>query len=251
MTVRPWRVIIVDDEPPARRTLELLLQRYPGFQVVEQCDHAAAAVDAIRRHGPDVLFVDVQMPGATGLDVIHETGVDVVPVVVFTTAFAEYALPAFEAHALDYLLKPFSDERFDAVMRRVTRSLEQARPVTFADRRGEFDANRALTIRDAGKTFVIPVREIDWIEAEDYCARIHAGDRHLLVRRSLQSFLDDLGPGFARVHRSSIVNLARVREVQPLASGDQQIVLASGATVRMSRNFRDSFAVELAARVRR
>lgn len=248
MTARPWRVLIVDDEPPARRTLELLLQPYPSFEVVAQCDHAAAAIDAIRRHQPDVLFVDVQMPGATGLDVIREAGVDAVPVVVFTTAFAEYALPAFEAHALDYLLKPFSDERFDAVMRRVTRSLEQARPVTLG---GEIDANRALTIRDAGKTFVIPIRDIDWIEAEDYCARIHAGDRHILVRRSLQSFLDDLGAGFARVHRSSIVNLARVREVQPLASGDQQILLADGATVRMSRNFREAFAAELAARGRR
>jgi len=249
VTTTPWRVLIVDDEPPARRTLELLLERYPGFQVVEQCDHAAAAIDAIRRHAPDVLFVDVQMPGATGLDVIHEAGVDVVPVVVFTTAFAEYALPAFEAHALDYLLKPFSDERFDAVMQRVTRSLEQARPVTLSSR-SDIDANRALTIRDAGRTFVIPVRDIDWIEAEDYCARIHAGDRHLLVRRSLQSFLSDLGAGFARVHRSSIVNLARVREVQPLASGDQQIVLADGATVRMSRNFREGFSAALAARTR-
>lgn len=241
MTARPWRVIVVDDEPPARRTLELLLARYSAFQVVEQCDHAAAAVDAIRRHEPDVLFVDVQMPGATGLDVIREAGVDVVPVVVFTTAFAEYALPAFEVHALDYLLKPFSDERFDAVMRRVTRSLEQARPVTV-------DANRALTIRDGGRTFVIPIRDIDWIEAEDYCVRIHAGDRHMLVRRSLQSLLEDLGAGFARVHRSSIVNLARVREVQPLDSGDQQIVLADGATVRMSRNFREAVVADLATR---
>jgi two-component system LytT family response regulator len=189
------------------------------------------------------------MPGATGLDVIREAGVDVVPVVVFSTAFAEYALPAFEAHALDYLLKPFSDERFDAVMQRVKRGLEQARPVTVAAAVG--DAHRSLTIRDAGRTFVIPVREIDWIEAEDYCARIHAGDRHLLVRRSLQSFLDDLGAGFVRVHRSSIVNLARVREVQPLASGDQQIVLADGATVRMSRSFREAFAAELAARTGR
>jgi two-component system LytT family response regulator len=229
----------------------LLLERYPAFEVVEQCDHAAAAVDAIRRHAPDVLFVDVQMPGATGLDVIEQAGVDVVPVVVFTTAFAEYALPAFEVHALDYLLKPFSDERFDAVMRRVTRSLEQARPVSVAAHPGDADANRALTIKDAGRTFVIPIRDIDWIEAEDYCTRIHAGDRHVLVRRSLQSFLGDLGAGFARVHRSSIVNLARVREVQPLASGDQQIVLADRATDRMSRNFRDSFAAELTAQSRR
>ena len=242
MTPRRWRVLIVDDEPPARHTLELLLEPYPGFEIVGQCDHAAAAIEAVSRHQPDVLFVDVQMPGATGLDLIRETGVDAVPVVVFTTAFAEYALPAFEAHALDYLLKPFSDERFDAVMRRVSRSLENARPVTI-------DPDRVLTIRDAGRTYVIPVREIDWIEAEDYCARIHAGDRHLLVRRSLQSFIDELaGDGFARVHRSSIVNLAGVREVQPLSSGDQQIVLACGTSVRLSRNYREPFAAQLSVR---
>jgi two-component system LytT family response regulator len=242
MTARPWRVVIVDDEPPARRTLELLLEPYPSFSIVAQCDHAAAATDAIRRERPDVLFVDVEMPGATGLDVIRDAGVDAVPVVVFTTAFAEYALAAFEAHALDYLLKPFSDERFDAVMRRVTRSLEDGRPVTMAP-------DRALTIRDAGRTYVIPVREIDWIEAEDYCARIHAGDRDVLVRRSLQSFIDELaGVGFARVHRSSIVNLARVREVQPLTSGDQQLTLVGGATVRVSRSFRESFEAQLSGR---
>jgi two-component system LytT family response regulator len=235
MTPRRWRVLIVDDEPLARRTLELLLEPYPGFEIVAQCDHAAAAIDAIRRAQPDLVFVDVQMPGATGLDVIRETGVDAVPVVVFTTAFAEYALPAFEVHALDYLLKPFSDERFDAVMRRVTRSLEQARPVSTR-------TDRSLTIREAGRTYVIPLCEIDWIEAEDYCARIHAGDRHVLVRRSLQSFIDELAAErFARVHRSSIVNVARVRAVHPLASGDQQITLVTGATVRLSRNFRDAF----------
>lgn len=242
MTARRRRVVIVDDEPPARRALELLLEPYPSFEIVAQCDHAAAAVAAIRAHRPDVLFVDVQMPGATGLDVIREAGIDVVPVVVFTTAYAEYALPAFEAHALDYLLKPFSDERFDEVMRRVTASLERATPVSM-------DRDRALTIREAGRTYVIPLREIDWIEAEDYCARIHAGDRHVLVRRSLQSFAEELAAdGFARVHRSSIVNLSRVREVQPLASGDQQLILAGGATVRLSRSFRDSFEKQFAGR---
>ena len=239
---RPWRVVIVDDEPPARRTLELLLEPYPSFEIVAQCDHAAAAIAAIRRERPDVLFVDVQMPGATGLDVIRDAGIDVVPVVVFTTAFAEYALPAFEAHALDYLLKPFSDERFDEVMRRVTRNLEQAQPASIG-------RDRCLTIREAGRTYVIPVCDIDWIEAEDYCARIHAGDRHTLVRRSLQSFMDELAAdGFVRVHRSSIVNLARVREVQPLASGDQQLTLASGATLRVSRSFRESFDALLTSR---
>lgn len=237
MTPAKWKALVVDDEPPARRTLQLLLSSYAQVEVVGECDHAAAAVEAIRALKPDLLFIDVQMPGATGLDVLRETGFDVVPVVVFTTAFAEYALPAFEAHAFDYLLKPFSDERFADVMTRVLRALDQARPAVFS--RGP----RVLTIRDGGRTLVIPVAEIDWIEAEDYCTRIHAGSRHPLVRRSMQSLLEELAAdGFARAHRSAIVNLARIREVRPLTSGDAEAILADGTTVRVSRSHRRNLA---------
>ena len=246
MTPPRWRVVVVDDEPPARRTLQLLLAKYPDVAVVAECDHAVSAVEAIGRFAPDLLFIDVQMPGATGIDVIHQAGLDAVPVVIFTTAYAEYALPAFEAHALDYLLKPFSDDRFAAVMTRALRALGQSS-------RAEVEREpRTLTIRDAGKTLVIPFAEIEWIEAEDYYVRIHAGGRRPLVRRTLQSMADTLdGSRFARVHRSAIVNLDRVREVQPVASGDQQIVLTSGATVRLSRNFREAFNAQLTARAGR
>lgn len=240
MTARPYRALIVDDEPPARRTLQLLLARHPEFIVAGECDHAAAAVEAIRAHTPDVLFVDVQMPGATGLDVIRDVGVDVVPVVVFTTAYAEYAVPAFEAHALDYLLKPFSDERFADVMARVTRALERAQPVSVSAK------PRALTIREAGRTLVIPIADIDWIEAEDYCTRIHAGARRPLIRRSMQALLDELdADGFARIHRSSIVNLRRVREVRSIGSGDAEAVLVDGTVLRVSRALRDAFEQRL------
>lgn len=232
MSREPWRTLIVDDEPPARRTLQLLLARYPDFTVVGECDHAAAAVDAIRALAPDVVFVDVQMPGATGIDVIHEAGLDVVPVVIFTTAYAEYAIPAFEAHALDYLLKPFSDDRFDATMRRVIRSLASARPASVG-------VDQTLTIKEAGRTLVIPIRDIDWVEAEDYCTRIHAGARRPLVRRSMQQLIDALEPhGFLRIHRSSIVNVARVRELRAAGSGDAEAVLADGTTLRVSRALR-------------
>jgi two-component system LytT family response regulator len=232
----PYRTLIVDDEPPARRTLQLLLDKHSDIAVVGECSHAAEATEAIRALRPDLLFIDVQMPGATGLDVLRATGLDTVPVVVFTTAYAEYALPAFEAHAFDYLLKPWSDERFDEVMRRVRRALAMAAAATSIDAR-----TRTLTIRDGAKTLVIPVSDIDWIEAEDYCTRIHAGARRPLVRRSLHSLIDELSPaGFARVHRSAIVNLDRVREVQPLASGDADLILADGTVVRMSRTFRNS-----------
>lgn len=177
-----WRALVVDDEPPARRTLQLLLARYPAISVVGECDHAASASEAIRRLKPDLLFIDVQMPGATGLDVLRDAGVDAVPVVVFTTAYAEYALPAFEAHVFDYLLKPWSDERFAAVMTRVLRALDVAATAESSDALA-----RTLTVRDGARTLVIPMAEVDWIEAEDYCTRVHAGDRQPLVRRSLRS----------------------------------------------------------------
>lgn len=241
---RPWRAVIVDDEPPARRSLQLLLAAYPDVEVVAECDHAGAAIEAIRAHKPDLLFIDVQMPEATGLDVIDAAGRDAVPVVVFTTAYAEYALAAFEAHAFDYLLKPWSDERFHAVMARVRRALETAAAAASME---TMDAQRrVLTIRDAGTLHRLPIPDIVWIEAEDYCTRIHAGDRRPLVRRSMQSLAEELAPaGFLRVHRSAIVNLAKVREVTPLASGDADAVLADGTVVRVSRTFRDSLHREL------
>jgi two-component system LytT family response regulator len=234
MIGRRWRALIVDDEPPARRSLQILLSRYPAILVDGECDHATAAVDAIRRSKPDLLFIDVQMPDASGLDVVHGAGIDAVPVVVFTTAYAEYALQAFEAHAFDYLLKPWSDERFAEVMGRVLRALEVAAVAASVDAE-----TRTLVIRDGARTVIIPIAEIDWIEAEDYCTRIHAGDRHPLVRRSLRSLLADLPPAtFARIHRSSIVNLDRIRELRPTPAGDAEVLLRNGTVLRMSRTYR-------------
>ena len=236
-----WRVLVVDDEPPARRTIKSLLAAHDRVEVVGECDHAAAAVAAIRELRPDVLFIDVQMPGATGLEVVHTAGLGAVPIVVFTTAYSEYALDAFEAQAFDYLLKPFSDERFDQVLTRVLSALERARPVEFNR------VPRTVTVRDAGRILVIPVSEIDWIEAEDYCTRIHAGGRNPLVRRSMRSLLDELeADAFMRTHRSAIVNLARVRELRPLPSGEAELLLASGEKVRVSRAHRP----ELESRLR-
>jgi two-component system LytT family response regulator len=246
MTSRPlqrkWRVLVVDDEPPARRTIKTLLAACDRVEVVGESDHADAAVAAIRELRPDLLFIDVQMPGATGLDVLHTAGLGTVPIVVFTTAFSEYAVDAFEAQAFDYLLKPFSDERFGQVLTRVLSALDRAQPAEFNR------APRTVTVRDAGRTLVIPVGEIDWIEAEDYCTRIHAGDRKPLVRRSMQSLLEELEDDeFMRTHRSAIVNLARVRELRPLPSGEAEVTLADGTRVRVSRAHRP----QLESRLRR
>jgi two-component system LytT family response regulator len=231
MTLAPgavaWRTIIVDDEPLARQTLRLLLAREEDFAIVADCGHGADAIDAVRRERPDVLFLDVQ-----------------VPVVIFVTAFDRYALQAFEHHALDYLLKPFSDERFTAVLERTRLRLRERTFASMAEQLSNLLAAaapeaRRLVVRDSGRTFVIPHADIVWIEAEDYCARVHLRGRTLLVRESLRALADALeGAGFVRVHRSAIVNVACIREIEPLASGDQRLTLGDGTVLKVSRTHR-------------
>ena len=238
---RKWRALVVDDEPPARRAIQTLLGAFDCIEVVGESDHAEAALTAIRDLKPDVLFVDVQMPGATGLDVVHKAGLGSVPVVIFTTAYSEYALKAFEAQAFDYLLKPYSDERFQQVMARVLSLLERA-SLAEINR-----IERTVIVRDAGKTLIIPIKEIDWIEAEDYCSRIHAGTRKPLVRRTMQSLIQELDDQFMRTHRGAIVNLSRIRELRPLPSGEAEALLVDGTRVKVSRTNRPALESRLRA----
>jgi two-component system LytT family response regulator len=243
----PWRTIVVDDEPLARQTLRMLLAREQDFATVAECGHGAAAIDAIRRERPDVLFLDVQMPEVDGFEVLRRLDPDAVPVVIFVTAFDRYALQAFEQHALDYLLKPFTDERFAIVLERTRARLRER---TFASMAGRLSdllsasapARRQLVVRDAGRTVLIPHDDIVWIEAEDYCARIHLRGRTLLVRDSLRALGDSLRAldrgGFVRVHRSAIANVASIREIEPLASGDQRLTLSDGTVLKVSRTCR-------------
>jgi two-component system LytT family response regulator len=265
----PWRTVVVDDEPLARHTMRLLLSREDDFAIVAECSHGADAIEAIRRERPDVLFLDVQMPEVDGFEVLRRLEPGAVPVVIFVTAFDRYALQAFEQHALDYLLKPFSDERFAIVL---GRTRERLRERTFASMAGRLSdllsataanaaaasataaggaasgaaasgvtasTSRQLVVRDAGRTLVIPHDDIVWIEAEDYCARIHLRGRTLLVRDSLRSLGDSLdAAGFVRVHRSAIANVACIREIEPLASGDQRLTLSDGSGLKLSRTYR-------------
>jgi two-component system LytT family response regulator len=245
----PWRTIVVDDEPLARQTMALLLAREDDFAIVADCSHGADAIEAIRRERPDVLFLDVQMPEVDGFEVLRRLDPGAMPAVIFVTAFDRYALQAFEQHALDYLLKPFSDERFAIVLARTRVRLRER---TFASMAGRLSdllsatasatsmvSSRQLVIRDAGRTMVIPHDEIVWIEAEDYCARLHLRTRTLLVRDSLRELADSLdAAGFVRVHRSAIANIACIREIEPLASGDQRLTLSDGTVLKISRTYR-------------
>ena len=241
-----WRALIVDDEPPARDTLRLLLAQDAQIEVVAEGAHGQEAVAAVRRHTPDLLLLDVQMPGMDGFEVLRTLGPAAVPAVVFVTAFDRYALKAFETHALDYLLKPFSDERFATVLTRVKARLEEKRLadagrrssalLTASDRQS---ALAQLVVREAGRTLVSPYGDIIWIEAEDYYVRVHTAGRRTLVRLSLKSLAGALDPSrFVRTHRSAIVNLACVRELAPLASGDQRLMLNDGTELRVSRSYR-------------
>ncbi len=245
----PWRTIVVDDEPLARQTMTLLLAREEDFAIVAECSHGAEAIEAVRRERPDVLFLDVQMPEVDGFEVLRRLDPGAVPAVIFVTAFDRYALQAFEQHALDYLLKPFSDERFAIVLGRTRVRLRERAFASMAGRLSDLlsataataaaSTSRQLVVRDAGRTLVIPHEEIVWIEAEDYCARLHLRGRTLLVRDSLRALGDSLeGAGFVRVHRSAIASVACIREIEPLASGDQRLRLSDGTILKISRTYR-------------
>jgi two-component system LytT family response regulator len=239
--MRVIRACIADDEPPARRSLEQLLSRQADISIVGSCGDGLAAAEIIATQQPDVVFLDVQMPGGDGFDVLARLPATP-PVVIFVTAFDHYAVRAFEAQALDYLLKPFADERFEQVLARIRERLRTRNYDALAARLGP----PPLVVRDGSRTHVIPVRDIEWIEAEDYYARIHAGDRRPLVRRSLASLLSALEPhGFVRVHRSAVVNLTAVRHIDTLPSGDAQVTLAGGDTVRVSRTHRPALDARL------
>ena len=260
MTTRPagppWRTVIVDDEPPARQTLRLLLQRHPEFTIVAECAHGEDAIASVRAEAPDALFLDVQMPGLDGFDVLRAIGPTAVPALVFVTAFDQYALRAFETHALDYLLKPFSDERFDAVLERVRARLRERSQASIGARLAAMLATtgpsaelQQLVVKDGGRTLLIPYDDIVWIEAEDYYVRVHTKSRKALARLSLRALAATLDPRvFVRVHRSAIVNVRSVREVEPLASGDQRLVLADGTDLRVSRTYRGELEARLARR---
>ena len=247
-----WRVVTVDDEPLARQSLRLLLARHPDFDLIGECSHGAEAIDAVHACAPDALFLDIQMPGMDGFDVLRQIGPAAVPALIFATAYDEYALQAFETRALDYLLKPYSDERFDAVLGRVRERLRERSFASMGERLADLIGSRrpsTLVVRDGNRTLAIPYSEIVWIEAEDYYARVHARTGRTLVRMSLRSLAGSLDANrFVRVHRSAIVNVDCVRELQPLASGDQRLVLADGTALRVSRTYRSHLDARLGRR---
>lgn len=242
------KVLIVDDEPIIRRGLRNHLSRRDQYEVVGECCNGRRAIDDIRDTKPDLVFLDVQMPEVDGFGVIREVGPAAMPAVVFVTAFDEYAVRAFDVNALDYLLKPFDEERFLRCLSRVEQRLaepdkeeslveklaslvaEQAKPRT-ADR---------LAIRNSDRITLLQTEEIDWIEAADNYVEIHTGKQVHLMRETLSNLEQRLQPfRFLRIHRSRLVNANRIKELHPLFHGEYELVLSDGTRLTSSRHYRD------------
>jgi two-component system LytT family response regulator len=237
------RAMIVDDEPLARSNVAVLLRRDPEIEVVAECGSGAEAVADIRRVKPDLLFLDVQMPEIDGFDVLEMLGGAMPAAVIFVTAYDQYALRAFEAGALDYLLKPFDNARFE-------RALERAK-LRIAGARGSVRKIERLAVKSAGEVAFIKIAEIDWIEAADYYSCLHVGTKTHMLRRSMAELESELDPAvFCRVHRSSIVNLERVRGLKVSEDGEHDILLENGERVRLSRRYRKQFDARMAASAR-
>ncbi|HXT17762.1 MAG TPA: LytTR family DNA-binding domain-containing protein [Gemmatimonadaceae bacterium] len=250
------RVLVVDDEPLGRRRILDLLSHEDGVEVVGEAATGSEAVEAIRRLHPHLVFLDVQMPGMTGLDVVRTIGVDAMPATIFVTAYDQHALQAFNLAALDYLVKPFDDERFEQAFARARRlvSLEETQrlherlmavlqpgqslapdshttPSPFADR---------IAVESRGKVTFVPVVEIDYVAASGAYAELVAGNRRHLIRESMQSLEDRLDPAhFMRIHRSAIVQRDRVATLLKAAGGDYEVQLKDGTRLRVARSRRE------------
>jgi len=264
--MRPLRVLVVDDEPLARRRVLRLLENESDVQVVGECGNGREAVNALSGETPDLVFLDVQMPELDGFGVVEEVGVERMPLVVFVTAYDQYALKAFEVHALDYLLKPFDERRFRESFRRARAQFERRESIqqrqsllALLEQLGSEQRQleklltgaeerylERLMVKVGGKVLFLRANEIDWIEAEGNYVRLHVGKQAYLVRETMSALEGRLDPRcFLRVHRSTIVNLDQVQELRPWFAGDYLIVLKDGTELRLSRGYRSKLEEKL------
>jgi two-component system LytT family response regulator len=240
---RPFKIraLIVDDEPLARSNLSVLLRRDPDIEIIGECGSGVEALARIRKTKPDLVFLDVQMPECDGFDVLELLGKDLPPAVIFVTAYDQYALRAFEAGALDYLLKPFDNARFELALNRAKQRIARGGNTTQKPER--------LAIKSAGQVSFINISDIDWIEAADYYACLRIGQKTHLLRRSMSELEEELDPAvFCRIHRSTIVNLDRVRGLKLSEDGEYDVLLDHGTRLRLSRRYRKHLQSRLGVR---
>lgn len=242
------KILIVDDEPLARERVRRHLRDEPGIEIVGEAGNGREAVSAIEEKKPDLVFLDVQMPEMNGFDVLKTLEEKEIPAIVFTTAYDKYAIQAFEFHALDYLLKPFTRERFRRAVKHAREQLESAQQTGSVDERlvsllENLKAKKYLeriVVKSSGRVFFIKTDEIDWIEAAGNYLKLHVGRDAHLVRETMLSIEAKLDPEkFFRIHRSTLVQIDRIKELHPLFGGDYAVILRNGRELTLSRNYRD------------
>jgi two-component system, LytTR family, response regulator len=242
------RIVLADDEPLARERLRRLLSREDGVELVAECEDGASTVEAVRQHTPNLLLLDIQMPGMDGFDVVHALDPKNSPSIVFVTAYDQHAVRAFEARALDYLLKPVSRARLNETLTRARERIATAPPALLpqalldllAEREASVGRVRRLAVRNGERISFIRAEDVDWIEAAGNYALLHTGRDNHIIRETMSALEAQLPPDvFLRVSRSAILNLRRVRELQSIAPGEHVAILSEGQRVPITRSLRD------------
>ncbi|MEO6527049.1 MAG: LytTR family DNA-binding domain-containing protein [Gemmatimonadaceae bacterium] len=264
------RVLLADDEAIARRRLVRFLRAEPDVHIVAECNGGVEALEALEAHAVDLAILDVQMPDLDGLQVVATRGADRMPTVIFVTAYDEFAVRAFEVHALDYLLKPVTAERLHSAFTRARHHIEQSMSSRRGDRLAALLAQvlalepslagmetippaaprhaDRLTVKSDGRVTFIKTSEVDWVKADGNYVRVHAGSASHLIRETLGAVEAILDPDqFSRIHRSTIVNLDRIRELQPWFAGDYVVILKDGTQLKLSRTYREHLQTRLRA----
>lgn len=247
------RTLIVDDEPLARERVKRFLRDESDISLVGECGNGREAIKAIREKDPDLVFLDIQMPEKNGFEVIRSLGEKELPTVVFVTAYDQYALQAFDVHALDYLLKPFNRDRIHRAVARAREQIEHRKLGNLDERLTSLIADlkngkkylERLVVKSVGRVFFLKTDEIDWIEAAGNYVKLHVGRDSHMIRETMNGIEGKLDPDkFLRIHRSTVVNIDRIKELHPMFSGDYAVILRDGKELALSRNYRERF-VEL------
>ncbi|HLL99530.1 MAG TPA: LytTR family DNA-binding domain-containing protein [Pyrinomonadaceae bacterium] len=249
------KVLIVDDEFLGRKRIRSLLGEHADIKIAGECVNGREAVEAIRNQKPDLVFLDVQMPEIDGFEVVEIIGAENMPAVIFVTAYDEYAIRAFEINAVDYLLKPFDKERLEKAVERAKREIKRQEPPTeikenlrelLKEVKTEPQFLKRIPVKSASGTTFVPTEEIDWIAASGHYLELHIGNETHLIREKLSVIETKLDPQiFARIHRSTIVNLDRIKSLHPIFNGDQLVILKNGRELSLRRNYYDELMIRL------